>query len=133
MPSDAQYTVTFVPPKRGSDGRITVERVGGAPQSRPATIPGILWALDYAEIAKRKGFTVDCSQLRRVLESNPMTVAYAKPKGGTEGTVSVEWGKAAMVAAADAEGIGWARGLASQARGYALPVNDLALAKARAK
>lgn len=58
--------VHYAPPRAGSDGRITVERVGGTQQSRPADAAGLDWAREQCECARRRGFSVDDSALARV-------------------------------------------------------------------
>lgn len=59
--------VHYAPPRAGSDGRITVERVGGGtPRSRPADASGLEWAREQCECARRRGFSVDDSALARV-------------------------------------------------------------------
>jgi hypothetical protein len=60
MPSDAQYTVTFVPPKRGSDGRILIQRDGSTEVwSRTATPEHLDEARDYIAKARDKKFSVN--------------------------------------------------------------------------
>lgn len=55
----AQLIVHYDRPKRGSDGRITIERVGGGSQSRPANAEALAWARQYIQAARAKGFSVD--------------------------------------------------------------------------
>lgn len=56
----AQVIVHYDKPKPGTDGRITVERVGSPDQwSRPATAQGISEAREYIAAARARGFIVN--------------------------------------------------------------------------
>ena len=56
----------YDPPRKNSDGRITIERVGGTRQSRPANAEGVRWAREQVEYARRRGFSVDDLALAKV-------------------------------------------------------------------
>lgn len=56
----AQLIVHYDKPKPGTDGRITVERVGSPDRwSRPATAEGVQEAREYVANARARGFSVN--------------------------------------------------------------------------
>lgn len=60
MADTSQLIIHYDPPRKGTDGRITVERVGSPDQwSRPATAQGISEAREYIAAARAKGFSVN--------------------------------------------------------------------------
>jgi tryptophan synthase alpha subunit len=60
MTGAAQYNVTFVPPTRGSDGRILIQRDGSTEVwSRTATPEHLVEARIYCELARVMGFGVN--------------------------------------------------------------------------
>ena len=60
MTETSQLIVHYDPPRRGTDGRITVERVGSTDRwSRPATAAGVQEAREYIAKARARGFSVN--------------------------------------------------------------------------
>lgn len=60
MAEAAQLMVHYDPPRKGADGRITVERVGSPDRwSRPATAEGVQEAREYVAKARARGFSVN--------------------------------------------------------------------------
>lgn len=60
MADASQLIVHYDPPRKGTDGRIAVERVGSPDRwSRPATAEGVQEARDYVAAARARGFSVN--------------------------------------------------------------------------